>query len=354
MTFNESPSALAQARATELTRLREQFAFEGSASNAFTLAKSLWQNGLYDEALEQFTRTRDMAPRAPDASLSLIRAAIMLGRLDAARAALAHALTVDPGLPEFLLHQAQILASEDPAGARDLLAGHRDNAMCGLFHDALDLLANGGMAEERTLHDPGAGAMWSGYAWLSRQTPRPRVVGTQAELLRYAVDEAQVSGLVLECGVHFGRTLRLLVDYAGQRCHGFDSFRGGPASSDLGVDDPASTAGAIPNIVGDVELHTGWFNDTLPAFLAAQRTPIRLLHSDSGDFDSTRDILGNARPWLREGSVIVLSGLLGDVESAQHEFRAFHDFAQEHGISFDVLAGALLGREVAVRLKGIG
>lgn len=354
MTFKQSPSALAEARATELARLREQFAFEGSPASSFALAKGLWQNGLYDEAFDQFTRTRDLAPRAPDASLSLIRAAISLARLDEARAALDHALAVDPGLPQFLLHQAQLEAADDPAGARDLLAGHRDNGIYGLFHDALDMLVDGRVAEERFLDDPAADAMWSGYAWLSRQLPRPRIVGTQVELLRCAVSEAKADGLVLECGVHFGRSLRLLAQWAGQRCHGFDSFRGGPTSDDPAADDPGSTAGVIPDIPGDVELHAGWLKDTLPAFFDARRAPIRLLHVDCEDHNSTLSVLRDARPWLREGSVIVFDDFIGYPGSEQHEFRAFHEFTQEHGLRFDVIAGVLLGREVAVRVNGVG
>ena len=106
MSSDSAPSALAAARASDLARLREQFAFEGRATSAYALAKGLWQNGLYDEAFEQFTRTRDMAPRAPDAGLSLIRAAIALGRLHDAKVALEQALANDPDFAMLLLHKA--------------------------------------------------------------------------------------------------------------------------------------------------------------------------------------------------------------------------------------------------------
>lgn len=350
MTHDSPPSALAEARASDLARLREQYAFENSAASSFALAKGLWQNGLYDEAFEQFTRTRDMAPRAPDAGVSLIRAAMTLGRLEAAEAALDHALSVDPDLPMLLLHRAQLLAGNDPVAARDALAGCHSDALCALFHDALDAIAGGGPVAARTLDKPEAQAMWSGLVWLTSQQPAPRLFGTPTEVLRHAVDAARLDGLVLECGVYFGRSLALLAQWAGQRCHGFDSFKGKPAQEGTGFDDPASTAGVIPQIAGDVELHAGWFDQTLPPFFAEQAQTVRLLHVDIGDHASALDVLNSAAPWLREGSVIVFDDFIGYAGSEQHEFRAFHDFASRHGLRWEVLSGVVLGREVALRI----
>lgn len=355
MTSNDTPSALADARANDLARLREQYAFEGSALSAFNLAKGLWQNGLYDEAYDQFVRTRDMAPRAPDASLALIRAAIALGRLEAAQTALDHARAVDPELSVLSLHQAQLLTSAQPEAARDTLASHRSDAVVALFHDALDAVANGQSALARDLADPNAQAVWAGLVWLTSQQPAPRVLGTSAELLRHALETASLDGLVIECGVMFGRTLGMLAQWAGQRCHGFDSFRGKPPVEGVpAIDDPASTAGVIPTINGDVQLHPGWFSETLPAFLTAQDTPIRFLHIDVADGPAAQEILDAVKPWLRPGSVIVFGNFIGHVGSESQEFGAFQTFARGNGIQWQTLAGVLLGREVALRVTAVG
>ncbi len=354
MSSDSAPSALAAARASDLARLREQFAFEGSATSAYALAKGLWQNGLYDEAFEQFTRTRDMAPRAPDAGLSLIRAAIALGRLHDAKVALEQALANDPDFAMLLLHKAQLLAGHDPAAARDVLAPCRSEPLCALFHDALDALSNGQPVPTRSFDDAHAQAMWSGLVWLAAQQPRPRIVGTAAELLRLGVEAATLEGLVLECGVQFGRTLAQLATYCGQRCHGFDSFTGAPSTGEVGMDDPLSTGGVVPQLEGDIVLHPGWFKDTLPAFLAAQQAPIRLLHIDVADAGSTGDVLDSAAPWLREGSVIVFGHLIGFPGSEAQAFSALQDHAARSGQRWDILAGVLLGREVALRVTAAG
>lgn len=329
------------APAAELARLRERHAFEASPASSFALAKGLWQNGLYDEALAQFTATRDLAPQAPDAGISLIRAAIMLGRLDEARAAVEHALRHDPDLPLLRVHQAQLLASEDPAAARDLLAPHRDtDALAHLFHNALDDIANAREAADQAFGLASADAMWAGHVWLSRRQPRPKFAGTPPEVLRLAIAWASLDGPILECSVHFGRSLPLLAQWSGQRCHGFESAQGFR-------EQPAALGAAA-----DIELHPGDFEDTLPAFFEKERQPIRLLHVDCDLYGPTKTVLDTARPWLREGGVIVFDDFIGYPDSEEHGFRAFAEFAEEQDLRWTVLAGAVLGREVALRIDG--
>lgn len=116
--------------------------------------------------------------------------------------------------------------------------------------------------------------------------------------------------------------------------------------------DPGSTAGVVPQIAGDIELHAGWFDETLPPFFAAHGQPVRLLHVDVGDHASTLDVLNAAAPWLRPGSVIVFDDFIGYAGSEAQDFRAFHDFASRSGLRWEVLAGVVLGREVALRITG--
>ncbi|MDZ3822756.1 MAG: class I SAM-dependent methyltransferase [Pseudoxanthomonas sp.] len=341
--------ALAQARAEELDRLRTQQAFDPSAYNAFMLAKALWRNGRYDESLAQFERASELAPLAPDGHLALVRAAIMLGRLDAAQAHLARAEAACPPLPELAIHRAQLLAADAPAAARDALAGHRDDALAALFHDALDALAEGRAPAARTDLPAQYAAMWSGLHWLAGQ-PGAALVGCPSQVLERAVAAARLDGPVLECGVYFGRSLTLLAGLAGQDVHGFDSFQGAPDDGAAGgaMD---STAGVLPEVPDNARLHAGWFDDTLPAFLAAHPGPVRLLHVDCALHASAASVLRHAGGRLVPGSVLLFGNFIGDPGGDADEFRAWREFAQARGLRWRVLAGTLLGREVALAIE---
>lgn len=345
------PHELARARAEDLERLRTQFAFDGSAYNSFALARGLWRNGRYDEALAQFERTCAMAPLAPDAHVALIRAALMLHRLDEARAHLERAEAACPETSELAIHRAQLETADRPALARDAVAPYRaGDELAALFHDALTHAVDGRPAGARAGLPPSFQALWDGLCWLSAQ-PGAALVGCPTQVLERGVRAARPDGLVLECGVYFGRSLTLLAGLAGQQVHGFDSFQGYPGAGDpLEGGASRSTAGLLPEVPDDARLHPGWFEDSLPAFFAAHPGPVRLLHIDCDLYASTATVLRHAADRLVPGSVLVFDDFIGFPGSEAHEFRAWHEFAQARGLQWRVVAGALLGREVAVQV----
>ncbi|MBX3724972.1 MAG: class I SAM-dependent methyltransferase [Xanthomonadales bacterium] len=340
---------LARARAEELERLRTQHAFDASAYNSFMLAKALWRNGCYEEALAQFADTSERAPLAPDGHLALIRAAIMLGRLDQAESWLDRAEAACPPLPELAIHRAQLLAAARPAAARDALAPHRDDALAALYYEALDGLVDGRAPDARANLPAQYAAMWSGLHWLAGQ-PGAAIVGCPSQVLERAVEAARLDGLVLECGVYFGRSLTLLAGLAGQEVHGFDSFQGAPVDGSAG-EAMDSTAGVLPEVPANARLHAGWFDDTLPAFLAANPGPVRVLHVDCALHTSTASVLRHAGERLVPGSVLLFGNFVGHPGRDADEFRAWQEFADSRGLRWRVLAGTLLGREVALAIE---
>jgi Macrocin-O-methyltransferase (TylF) len=67
---------------------------------------------------------------------------------------------------------------------------------------------------------------------------------------------------------------------------------------------------AQPSVPSNVELHKGWFQDTLPPFVAAHpNEAVAMLHVDCDIYSSTVTILQNIGPMLRTGSVIVYDDL---------------------------------------------
>src|SRR5919107_6018636 len=89
-------------------------------------------------------------------------------------------------------------------------------------------------------------------------------------------------GLVCEFGVFEGASTNYLARrLPGRRLFGFDSFRGLPEAwrPDFGAG-AFSTGGRLPRVESNVTLVEGWFEDTLPPFVAGHSGPVALLHID--------------------------------------------------------------------------
>ena len=115
-------------------------------------------------------------------------------------------------------------------------------------------------------------------------------------LLRFAAGEAPAEGLMLECGVADGASLRHLAGSMNARqFHGFDSFEGLPEawSGTFEQKGKFGRGGTLPEVPSNVALHKGWFDQTLPAFLAAHADPIAFLHVDCDIYSSTVTVLQN-------------------------------------------------------------
>lgn len=74
------------------------------------------------------------------------------------------------------------------------------------------------------------------------------------------------------------------------------------------------------------------------------------MHIDCDLYGSTRTVLAEAAPWLVPGTVIVFDDLLGYPGYEQHELRAFEEFAGARNLSRELVAAALMAREVALRI----
>jgi len=156
------------------------------------------------------------------------------------------------------------------------------------------------------------------------------------ENLEYALT-LRPAGLVLEFGVFRGTTIRLIAKSCPQeKVFGFDSFHGLPERwiGSRTVSTSMDRAGVLPKVPPNVELVAGWFNETLPPFLAAHEGPVGFLHIDCDIYSSTREVLTLLRDRLAPGCVIVFDEFFGYHGFRQHEYRAFHEFIAESGRKF--------------------
>jgi tetratricopeptide (TPR) repeat protein len=262
----------------------------------------------------------------------------------------------------------------------DLLLTHSPHLAAGWYGSHAPALDLHGPAEaerrlDRAAACPGANrryqAMQAAYDVVAGQPPRPyarghahlvdsaaalvpalapgfRQFGLTLALLRWALAQATTPGLVLEFGVRRGTSITALGHAAGQEVHGFDSFEGLPedwGSNRAGV---LTTGAALPAVPANVTLHSGWFEQTLPAFLAAHPGPVRFANIDSDLYSSARTVLTALAGRIGPGTVLVFDEFVGNRTWRDDEYRAFHEYAAASGIAWRIIAVGLATKQVAI------
>ncbi len=171
-------------------------------------------------------------------------------------------------------------------------------------------------------------------------------------LLRHALSQAPAEGLVMEFGVEKGLSINVLGRATARAVHGFDSFQGLPEAW-AGTKEGAGAfdrKGRLPKVPANVRLHVGWFDATLPAFLATDPAPAALIHIDCDIYASTRVAFELLEPRIVPGTVIVFDEYFNYPGWQQHEYRAFQEFIGRTGRSYEYLGFSAEKGHVATRI----
>ena len=201
--------------------------------------------------------------------------------------------------------------------------------------------------------------------------------------------------MVLEFGVSFGKSIRMLADLmevaagdaeagtahsspASTLVAGFDTFTGLPEAWGDEPEGAYSTGGLLPSVPPPVRLVPGLFADTLPKFLAAQnssvansvaanaapdlRRKLALANVDCDLFSATAEVLGilaspPAAPDSQPSSSAVCAGSVVCFDEffmyegwQGDEARAFFEEAKLQGWGFEFSAWSLASKQVAVKI----
>lgn len=336
----------------------------GRAPLMTALAGALRRDARYDDALVLARKALAGGDTSPDIRYEAAMAAAYLGR-DAESLAHFDALLADD--PE---HAAAWFGSHAQAlhdhGPEEALRRLRRATRCGGANgkywgylaatlrllgrsaeaDAVEAAEIGDNPKRRPLPD-GARAL------LPKLSPDFRLFGNSGRLLRHALSCATTPGLVLEFGVRRGTSLDHIADAAGQEVHGFDSFEGLPegwVNSPRGV---LTTGSQLPSVRDNARLHVGWFENSLPPFLAAHPGPVRFVNVDSDIYASARTVLTALADRVRPGTVIVFDEYIGNRSWRDDEYRAFQEFAAETAVRYEYFAASPYTKQVAVRVLDI-
>jgi hypothetical protein len=176
---------------------------------------------------------------------------------------------------------------------------------------------------------------------------------TSRQVLAYSLSQMTLAGSILEFGVFRGGTIRYIANRCPERkVHGFDSFEGLPVAWEgTGHDRGAFHAGGkLPNVPGNVRLHRGFFDQSLPVWQRENQDPIAFLHVDCDLYQSTKTIFDELEGRLLPGLVIVFDEYFGYHRWQQGEHKAFQEFIEKTGHSFRYLCHAY--HQVAVLITG--
>ena len=189
--------------------------------------------------------------------------------------------------------------------------------------------------------------------------------------------------MVLEFGVSFGKSLRMLADLSTEvrgrnACYssagtpsphvtiaGFDTFTGLPEAWGNEPVGTYSTGGRLPPMPPGVQLVQGLFGDTLSPFLREQRclsgddSPgppvLALANVDCDLYSATVDImnaLGCARVVV-PGTVLVFDEYFMYSGWQNDEFKAFQEACARFGWKYKYIAWSLSSKQVAVQITAI-
>jgi predicted O-methyltransferase YrrM len=164
-----------------------------------------------------------------------------------------------------------------------------------------------------------------------------------ADALRARVAE----GLILEFGVYEGRTINFIADHTSEPITGFDCFDGLPEDWR-----PGFARGMfnhhIPDVMPNVSLQVGLFEDTLPRFLEEHRQDVSFLHVDCDLYSSASTVLRHCGPRIRKGTVIVFDEYFNYPGWRNHEFKAFQEFVTKTSRNYEYLSVVPSHQQVAV------
>ena len=133
---------------------------------------------------------------------------------------------------------------------------------------------------------------------------------SRSDLITHSIRQSLITGSICEFGVLKGKTLNQIADFFKEDIvFGFDSFEGLPEAWHL-TDDRVfpkgqmSLGGNMPEVLENVKLVKGWYNETLPGWIRDNPEPIKFIHIDCDLYSSTKTILTLLNSQIVQGTIL--------------------------------------------------
>jgi predicted O-methyltransferase YrrM len=179
---------------------------------------------------------------------------------------------------------------------------------------------------------------------------------SKEDLWDFAVSKIEFDGGVAEFGVFKGYSINYFARKLGSNAtiYGFDSFEG--LQEDwrghvLKTGD-FSLGGRLPKVARNVKLIKGWFDQTVPDFLAKHPGNFSFIHIDSDTYEAARSVLKLIGPKLQKGTVVLFDEYFGFRGWRLGEWKAWKEFVESTGVQYEYLGFAK--EQVAIKIgKGM-
>lgn len=171
------------------------------------------------------------------------------------------------------------------------------------------------------------------------------------ELLSYTFPISQKDGLNLEFGVFSGKTINHLSSkYPTLKFYGFDSFEGLSEAWRSNFEKGMFACEGLPKVNQNVELIKGWFDSSLPDFVAKEEEYCSFIHIDCDIYSSTKTVFDLLADRIKSGTVIVFDEYFNYPNWQKHEFKAFQEFVAANGIKYEYIGYVTTLEQAAVRI----
>jgi hypothetical protein len=159
------------------------------------------------------------------------------------------------------------------------------------------------------------------------------------DLRRHAFANRRADGLIVEFGVWQAHSINFFASISKEQIFGFDSFEGlkedwkgwhfPKGAFDLG--------GKLPQVAANVSLVAGWFEQSLPRFLADHGQPFSFVHIDCDTYEATSTVLCFAADRFVPGTVVVFDEYFGFRGWRIGEFKAWREFVARCSLKYRYL-----------------
>ncbi len=228
-------------------------------------------------------------------------------------------------------------------------------------HEVMYLLLNIHKAYQDTLPAPYENALSQGdglsqsrlrgFQYLSHIKPMPKLLGSGYTVLKKAYEAMSLqNGLILEFGVRHGTSIRQLASLTSKPIYGFDSFEGLPEDWHQESKEVYSTKGKIPKVPSHVTLIPGWFDQTLPLFLAKHGEDIALINIDCDIYSSTKTVLDLLSTRIKKGTIIIFDEYIGNLHWEEDEHKAFMESVDQYQWNYEYFFYSAYTKQVVVRI----
>ena len=176
---------------------------------------------------------------------------------------------------------------------------------------------------------------------------------SKEDLWAFALSKIDVDGMVAEFGVFSGYSINYFASKLGRNTtiYGFDSFEGlrEDWKGHILKRGDFSLGGSLPRVASNVKLIKGWFDQTIPDFVAKHPESFAFVHIDSDTYEAARTLLRILGPKLQKGTVMVFDEYFGYRGWRFGEWKAWREFVESTGLQYEYIGFAK--EQVAIKIK---